>query len=286
MDVNFEKIIRVFPRLTAATPADARAFVGDPPLFRPPAERVLVSVTFSWDVPEGLRLKRAWSNYYDQVDIGGPAMGDPGDEFTPGRFLERGYVITSRGCPNRCGFCMVPKREGPIRTLTIHDGWNVQDNNLLACPRDHIERVFDMLARQVKPAIFSGGLEARLLKPWMVDRIVAGRLDRLFLAYDRPSQKKHVERAVAMLIAAGAWSAGTARHKINCYVLVGEAGDTIEAAVKRLDWIVELGACPFPMYYRDDAIGPPPLIPRPWMTALRPYRRPGMLYSKHREVTA
>jgi len=44
-------IARVFPSRTRATPTDAYAFVGDPPLFLPPdIEEVHVSVTFSWDL--------------------------------------------------------------------------------------------------------------------------------------------------------------------------------------------------------------------------------------------
>ncbi len=49
-------MIRVFPRKTAWTPTDELAFVGDPPLFRPPEQPVMVSVTFTWDIPEGERL--------------------------------------------------------------------------------------------------------------------------------------------------------------------------------------------------------------------------------------
>ena len=68
-------IIRVFPRKTSMTPEDSYSFVGDPPLFRPDAKEVHVSVTFTWDIEEGKRLQRAWANYYPNVKIGGPAMG-------------------------------------------------------------------------------------------------------------------------------------------------------------------------------------------------------------------
>ena len=46
-----KRTIRVFPRQTAMTPTDELAFVGDPPLslWRPSADEVHVSVTFTWD---------------------------------------------------------------------------------------------------------------------------------------------------------------------------------------------------------------------------------------------
>ena len=48
-------------------------------------------------------------------------------------YMKPGYVITSRGCPNRCWFCAVPKREGyQLRELPVTDGWIVADDNLLA----------------------------------------------------------------------------------------------------------------------------------------------------------
>jgi hypothetical protein len=32
------------------------------------------------------------------VKVGGPAFSAPGGDFIPGRYMKRGYVITSRGC--------------------------------------------------------------------------------------------------------------------------------------------------------------------------------------------
>jgi hypothetical protein len=80
--------------------------------------------------------------------------------------LKKGYVITSRGCPNRCWFCSVWRREGEvIRELPVTDGWNVLDDNLLVCSENHIRAVFAMLARQRRMPLFTGGLEAAWLKP-------------------------------------------------------------------------------------------------------------------------
>ncbi|GAH28238.1 unnamed protein product, partial [marine sediment metagenome] len=52
-----------------------------------------------------------------------------GNGFIPGRYVKEGVTITSRGCPNRCSFCMV---KSPLKELKIYPGNNVIDNNLLA----------------------------------------------------------------------------------------------------------------------------------------------------------
>ncbi|MCK4624342.1 MAG: hypothetical protein KAV00_03455 [Phycisphaerae bacterium] len=274
------KIIRVFPRRTAATPDDEFAFVGEPPLNHPDADEVHVSVTFTWDVPKAQYLYNAWRLIYgDCVRMGGPAFGDHAGDFEPGMYLKSGYTITSRGCPNRCNFCLVPKREGPIRTLRIRDGWNLQDNNILACPRPHIESVLNMLARQRHPIIFAGGLEARRLQPWFARKLATLRIESLFTAYDRPCQKGHVERAVKIIRETTGWSDSRSLRKITCYVLVGYPGDTIRKAGQRLDWILSINATPFPMYYQHDD-SKVRIESLAWKQLLRPYRRRTILYSR------
>ena len=265
------QIIRVFPRRTSFTPDDNMVFIGRPPLIRPDADEVHISCAFTWDKPFAEDLVRDWRQYYPNVRIGGPAYDDPGGEFIPGMYLRRGEVITSRGCPNKCSFCFVPKREGSLRLLEIKNGWDVLDNNLLACPRDHIEKVLDMLSRQKHKISFRGGLEARLLEQWFVDAIKEIGLKQAFFAYDRPGEKRHCERAFAMMR-----QAGFDRHEIYCYVLVGYGGDTIEDARKRLLWVKDQGASPFAMYYQGEMKSEKP---KEWSQFVRSWSRPGLVFS-------
>ncbi|MCJ7778841.1 MAG: hypothetical protein MUP16_11080, partial [Sedimentisphaerales bacterium] len=146
--MNHTQIIRVFPQRTSYTPTGDYVFVGRPPFLRPEADEVHLSCTFTWDMKVAEELANDWSRYYSNVKIGGPAYDDAGGDFLPGMYLKYGEVITSRGCPNKCPYCLVPRREGDLRLLVIKNGWDIQDNNLLACPRHHIEAVLDMLARQ------------------------------------------------------------------------------------------------------------------------------------------
>jgi hypothetical protein len=141
------RIARVFPRKTTASPDDDLAFFSEPDMLPPDVDEVHISVTFSYDIPRAEKLAEVW-RHVAPVKIGGPAVGDPGGDFTPGMYLKRGYVMTSRGCPNNCWFCDVHKREGGIRELPITDGWNLLDSNILACSTSHIKAVFEMMKRQ------------------------------------------------------------------------------------------------------------------------------------------
>jgi len=220
------------------------AFVGEPPLWLPPADSVEVSVTFTWHKSVAERLAASWGRYYP-VKLGGPAYDDPGSDFEPGLYLKPGYTITSRGCSNRCGSCLAWKREGKVRTIAIKPGWIVQDNNLLACPRPHVEAVLEMLSRQKHKAEFSGGLEAARVEPWFVKAATEIRFKRAYLAYDRPEERKPVAKALRLFR-----EAGHPHWKLSCYILVGYDGDTIAAAEERCQFIKDHGAVPFPMYFQ------------------------------------
>jgi hypothetical protein len=240
-------LIRVFPARNKWTPVDELAFVGDPPLFRPDDRRspVRISVTFTWHRREAERLAHAWAAFYDDVQIGGPAYGDSGGEFEPGRFLKAGCTITSRGCPKRCGWCVVPTREGGIRELQIKPGWIVQDNNLLACSESHIRRVFDMLRAQQKRIYFNGGLDKHYLKDWHRELFDSIRIGELWFACDTAADLPWLERAAEIL-------EGIPLRKRRCYTMIGYDGETIAQAERRVERVFELGFMPFSQLYQPD----------------------------------
>ncbi len=246
------KIIRVFPRRTKATPIDCLAYYGPPDLFAE-ADEVHISFTFTWDLAGAEWLVREWERIAP-VRIGGPAVGEAGGDFEPGRYLKPGYVITSRGCPNRCWFCSVWKREGDVRELPVRDGWNVLDDNLLACSGTHINRVFAMLRRQKKIAgrriQFTGGLEAARLEPWHVTLLRDLKPKQLFFAYDTPNDLEPLREAGEMLLSAGFTKAS---HALRCYVLVGYPRDTPESAEARLHEAIGAGFMPMAMLYRGQS---------------------------------
>jgi hypothetical protein len=243
------KIARVFSRKTKASPEDEYAFFDAPGMFLPEINEVHISVAFTYDLPRAELLAKQWK-YIAPVKIGGPATGEAGGEFTPGMYLKPGYVITSRGCPNRCWFCSVWRREGcNIRELHVKGGNNILDDNLLACSDDHIRKVFAMLERQKygRPE-FTGGLEAARLKEWHIEQLRDIKPKSIFFAYDTPDDYEPLIEAGKKLLAAGFT---TASHVLRAYVLIGYPKDNFEKAEKRLVDTIRAGFLPMAMLYRD-----------------------------------
>lgn len=279
MIVNGKNIIRVFPTKTRATPDDVDAYFDDPPaLLLPDADEVHVSCLFSWDKPKAERLAEAWGQYY-QVRVGGPAYDAFGDEFVPGLYLRHGYTITSRGCPNNCGFCMVTRREGAaVRLLPIRNGWILQDNNILACPDAHVQEVFEMLAKQKEPIRLLGGIEAALLTDWHVN-LIAGirrRLRWLFTAYDEPNDYDAVRDAITRLR-----KAGLSHGQVHCFVLCGRGNDTPSEAYARCQSVFDMGGVPFPSFFLPTNVAKRE-VPKEWKSMLAEWATPQIIFARNK----
>ena len=241
-------VARVFPRRTNATPNDPLAFVGEPPSPPPSVDAVHISVCFTWDLHEAERLAKLWEKAAP-VSIGGPATGMRGEEFVPGKYLKKGYVITSRGCPNRCSYCSVWKREGPfLRELPITEGNNICDDNILACSDEHFGKVIEMLARQSNVQ-FTGGLEAARFKVRHAEAIRSVKPKQIFFAYESPEDWEPLVAAAQLCWAAGFTKAS---HCVRAYVLIGQPKDTVEDAERRLRAVLSLGIVPMAMLWTED----------------------------------
>ena len=244
------------------SPNDSDSFFGSPDETTPLYDEVHISVTFTWDIPKVKDLIKAWGSF-GKVKVGGPAYGDPGGDFISGLYLNTDVTITSRGCPNKCPFCFVPKREGKIRELPISPGRIVQDNNLLACSDSHLGRVFDMLKMQKKIDL-SGGLEAGRITEDIVVELKKLRIYQIWTAFDKPQDKDKVTKAIELL------RLHFNRNKVRCYVLIGYEGDTLDAAENRLRWVYDVGALPFAMLYHTHT---------EWKKLQRPWTRPAAMQS-------
>ena len=278
------KIARVFPRKTNMTPTDPLCFFQIPSLLMPPdVDEVHVSVAFTYDKAQGEYLAYQWGALGVPVKLGGPAYGKPAGEFIPGMYLKEGVTITSRGCPNHCWFCRVPKIQGELLELPIHDGWIIQDDNLLACSEQHTKNVFEMLKRQKNKAEFKGGLEAKLLKPWHVELFADLKPKSMFFAYDTPDDYEPLVKAGKMLKEAGI----TIRTRIPmAYVLMGYKNDTLEKAEQRCIDTLKAGFIPFAMVYRDETGYRDPKWCTGWDNIQRRWSRQAIVYTRHKEYFA
>ncbi|MBA7597112.1 hypothetical protein ES703_04107 [subsurface metagenome] len=244
--MGMDRIIRVFPRRTSDTPNDAYAFVGDPQMWRPDkVDEVHISCSFTWDKEKAMRLAQAWAQYYPTVKVGGPAFGIQEDGFVPGRYIRKGITFTSRGCNNNCPWCLVPEKEGKLREIEdFQAGWNIQDNNLLQCSREHILRVFVMLNEQPRGVYFAGGLETGLVDDWLVDQLMGLRITKIFLAADTKPALEPLREAVKKLE-----PLALSRDKLGCYVMIGR-NESISQAMERLEAVWRIGCMPFAQLFQ------------------------------------
>jgi len=272
------RIIRVFPRQTRATPDDELAAIDRAPDLFDQADEVHVSVTLTYDKPRAEKLAEQW-RFVVPVKIGGVAYGDNSLEFLPGRYVKPGYTVTSRGCPRRCWFCGVWKKWPTPNVLPIYDGWNILDDNLLACPRQHVESVFAMLRRQHRRAEFTGGLEALALEDYQVE-LLSSLTPRpnCFFAYDPGDEFETLEHAARRLLCAGFTPQS---HRLRCYVLIGFPKDTFDEAEKRLGDILRLGFTPMAMLWRPETPSQEKWAPAPeWRAFQRRWARPAIIHAR------
>lgn len=270
------QLIRVFPRRTKATPDDPLVYIGEPDLFAQ-ADAVHVSVTFTYDKNRAEQLAETWK-HVAPVTVGGVAYGDTSLEFVPGKYIKNGYTFTSRGCPRTCWFCGVWKKWPTPHLLPIQNGWNVLDDNLLACPESHVRAVFDMLARQGRRVEFTGGLEALALQDYQVELLSRLRpKPTCFFAYDPGDAFETLQSAASRMLAAGFTRQS---HRLRCYVLIGYPKDTFEAAEHRLRQITQIGFTPMAMLWRPEtckamkwAAGPE------WRVFQRRWARPAIIHA-------
>jgi len=298
------RIIRVFPRRTKLTPTDNLAFAYDPkakyfhpPFDAPQADEVHISVTFTWDIERAQKIADAWRARYNIVKVGGPAIGDKPNGFTPGMYINDRVTFTTRGCNNRCPWCLAWKREGKLQEIeNFPDGCIIQDNNLCQASMEHIERVFEMLARYRKRtrrfAVFSGGLDARIIAsgtkddPLKGDRIVEllrkADVKQLFLAADSKNSVNVLKDALSKLEFFGRCNYGLIK-KIYCYTLIGFDRETIPQAEERLEAVYQAGCLPFSQLYQPDDH----YIEwsKEWKRFARTWSRPAAMKSMHGKLS-
>lgn len=270
-------LVRVFPRRNKATPDDPLAFFGPPDLFVE-ADEVHVDCTFTQDKAKAEALAEEW-RHVAPAKIGGVAYEDPGQEFVPGRYVKHGYTFTSRGCPRRCWFCSVWKRDPIPRLLPIQNGWNVLDDNLLACPEYHVRAVFAMLARQGRRIEFTGGLEAAALQDYQVGLLVDMKpRPNCFFAYD-PGDPFETLKAAADRLLTGGFTARS--HRLRTYVLIGYPKDTFALAEVRLNQMLSIGFTPHAMLWSPETPSAEKYRPGPeWRRFQRMWARPAIIHAR------
>uniref|UniRef100_A0A6H1Z8V4 Putative radical SAM superfamily protein n=1 Tax=viral metagenome TaxID=1070528 RepID=A0A6H1Z8V4_9ZZZZ len=210
-----------------------------------------LSVIFTWDLPIALKIAK---EYKHKTIVGGPAVKLMPDylsqhakveydtEYPALAYHNPMATFTTRGCPNRCSFCAVPKIEGEFREM---QQWDIKpvvcDNNFLASSKKHFEKVIEAL-KKFTYVDFNQGLDARLFTSYHANKLSELRGVHIRFAFDHISQEKEVTEAVSL-------AKKTGFKDISICVLVGFE-DTPEDAIYRLEYVRSLDAMPNPMRYQ------------------------------------
>lgn len=199
-----------------------------------------ISVPFTWLVDKAQALADKWKG---KAIIGGPGLMKPTEceGFEPLLFHNPCATFTTRGCPNSCSFCAVPRLEGGLREIKdFRPAPVICDNNLLSASRQHIERVVEAI-KQFPFVDFNQGLEARRFTPAIAD--LFGKLHcKVRFAFDTWGSEKAVTEAVRLC------QERTTKN-ISVYCLIGYK-DKPDDAKARLELIRSWGVYPNAMRYQ------------------------------------
>lgn len=209
-----------------------------------------LSVVFTWHLPKARELAKA---HKGPVMAGGPAvklmpdyLSDVADlagsiPYPAISFHNPMATFTSRGCPNRCSFCAVPRLEGNFTEL---ENWEprplICDNNFLASSRRHFNRVIDRLTPF--PFVDFQGLEAELFTHYHADRFADLRRVALRFGFDSIEKESAVVKAVTIAQSYGL-------RNIGVYVLINN-DDSPEDAIYRLELVRSLKVRTNPMRFQ------------------------------------
>lgn len=161
--------------------------------------------------------------------------------------LKASYGFLTRGCPNNCKWCFVPKKEGKIKKhadieeFTKHKNVILMDNNVLAS--DHGIKQIEKISKMGLKIDFNQGLDARL-----IDDKIAKLLSKVKwyfpvrLACDTSQNIENVRKAIELL----RWHNVTPRNYF-VYMLI----DDIESALERVKFLKGMSVTPFAQPYRD-----------------------------------
>jgi hypothetical protein len=159
------------------------------------------------------------------------------------------YGFITRGCPNHCPWCIVPRKEGNIYAYSDIEEWLdgrkeavIMDNNILAHEHGIIQ--LEKIAKLGIKVDINQGFEAARITPEIAQLLSKIKFIRYIrLACDTKQNIPYVEKAVSNLS-----KAGIKPYRVFCYILVKE---DIQDALYRIEYMRKLGVNPFAQPYRD-----------------------------------
>jgi hypothetical protein len=238
----------------------------------PPYDRVYGSAIFSFSAQRVARFK---AEFPDAI-VGG--THDPSNATTVedivGNFDGLDYTLwpdftaslgfTQRGCRLKCGFCVVPKKEGKPRSVaTIADIWrgkpwpkhlHLLDNDFFGQPEEQWRARIEEVRKGGFKVCFNQGLNVRLITPEAAAALASVQYAddqfkqrRIYTAWDNLGDEAVFFRGVDVLR-----EAGIPPSHLMAYMLVGyDKRETWDRVLHRFHRMADIGIRPFPMVFGD-----------------------------------
>lgn len=168
--------------------------------------------------------------------------------------VKRAIGFLSRGCPNRCPFCLISIKEGVVsnKVADVSEFWKGQkeieilDPNLLAC-KDHIELLQQLIDTKAK-INFSQGLDARFITDENAELLSTIKLSMVHFAMDLPQNNERVKKGLEIFLK---HNPKINKRNIVVYVLTN-FNTTFEQDYERINIIKSLGIKPDVRIYRKE----------------------------------
>ena len=248
-------------------------------MLEPEYDRVYGSAIFSMSEPQVAMLREEWP----QAIIGGTGTGDwrtveqeigvdPYEHYDYSVYPDFTASIgfTQRGCRLKCGFCVVPRKEGKPRSLnTIEKIWrgdpfpkhlHLLDNDFFGQPEEEWRARIAEIREGGFKVCLNQGINVRLINEQSAAALAsvpyyddAFKTRRLYTAWDNLKDEGVFMRGVDMLAAAG-----IPPTHLLVYMLVGwDKNETWERVFFRFNKMAARGIRPYPMVFGDRKRGMP-----------------------------
>jgi hypothetical protein len=243
-------------------------------LSEPEYDRVYGSAIFAYSAPRVAEFR----SHFPQAIVGGTwntadnttveqVLGiEEGEHYDYSIYdgFEASIGFTQRGCRLKCGFCVVPKKEGKNRsTNTIADIWrgdpwprhlHLLDNDFFGQPREQWQARIEEIKHGGFKVCLNQGINIRMIDADAAKALASITLRddqfkarRLYTAWDNLGDEERFFRGVNLLE-----EHGIPPSCLLVYMLVGyDQRETWERIFHRFNRMVERGVLPYPMVHGE-----------------------------------
>lgn len=207
----------IYPNLALSKIAAWHKMQGDEvvwydPLFTPDCDRVYMSKIFNfspdYQYPVNAKEVIKGGTGYSLTSTLPQEIDDMQPDFSiyPEVPADTSYGFLTRGCPNKCVWCVVPRKEGVIRPYwdidRVANGRKkvvLMDNNILAA-NDYAHQQLKKIAEKGYRIDFNQAIDARLVTDQFAKELAECKwIDRIRFGCDTPAQIKDCEHAMDLI---------------------------------------------------------------------------------------